>query len=231
MENVSFVKADFTLMRDAARLGRELPAADVVALTHGIVPASKREETAEGLEKDMAVSCLSRLALLRELAPRLSRGARVFVWGMPGNGTEFKHPDDLNAEKGYAGAFDWVHMNTVGGNEALVHVLAPRLKDKGVSVYGMNPGLIKTDIRSGVYPAGWVGAAVECVLGWFTPSPEKYAATMVPLMFAPGLEAHSGAMFGQGGDAIKPNKEFEAPGKAQEWYDAMEALLKAKAGI
>ena len=230
MADVSFVKADFTLMRDAARLGRELLPADVVALTHGILPASTREETAEGIEKDMAVSCLSRLALLRELAPRLPGGARVFVWGMPGNGAAFQ-ADDLNAEKGYGGGFGWVHMNTVGGNEAIVHVLAPRLKDKGVSVFGMNPGIVKTDIRGPVYPFSFVGTIMEALVGFFTPSPAKYAETTVPLMFAPGLEAHTGAMFGQDGGAIEPNKEFKEPGKAQQWYDAMEALLKAKAGI
>jgi hypothetical protein len=48
----------------------------------------------------MAVSALSRLVLLRELVPRLAPGARVFVWGMSGNGAAFKF-DDLNAEKSY----------------------------------------------------------------------------------------------------------------------------------
>lgn len=232
MEGVTHVPADLTLMVNAKRLGRELPAADVVALTTGIVAAPKREETAEGLEQDMAVSTLSRLVLLRELMPRLSGGARVFVWGMPGNGMEFKF-DDLNAEKGYAGGFGFVHANTVGGNESLVHVLAEQHRARNVSVYGMNPGLMVSGIRSPLYGGGggFVSRIAEGMLGFFTPSVDKYATWTVPLMFAPGLEAHSGAMFGQDGGAIKPNKEFETPGRAQQWYDALAALVKAKAGI
>jgi hypothetical protein len=233
--NISFVQRDFSAMRDAKALGRELPPADVTVLTHGIVPGSKREETADGLEQDMAVSCLSRLVILRELLPRLPADARVFVYGMPGNGANNFRFDDLNAEKGYEGSFGFVHINTVGGNEALVLHLAAAQRAKAaaeakVALFGVNPGLLPTDIRNAVHGgrASFSGACMETLLSWFTPSLEKYAATMVPLFFAPGLEAHSGAMFGQKGTAIKINPEFEPPGRASEWYNALEALLKAK---
>ena len=235
--NVSFVPRDFTLMKDAAELGRALPPADVTVLTHGILPAATREETAEGLERDMAVSCLSRLVILRELLPRLPAGARVFVYGMPGNGAKFRF-DDLNAEKGYEPSFGFVHMNTVGGNEALVLHLAEAQRARAaadanaakVALFGVNPGMLVTDIRASVHGgrASFLGGIAEGVLGWFNPSLETYAATMVPLFFAPGLEAHSGAMFGQKGTAIKVNPEFEPPGRASEWYNALEALLKRK---
>ena len=83
MKNIRFVQRDFSLMKDAQKLGRELAPADVVILTHGVIAPSTRETTAEGIEKDMAVSTLSRLVVLRELIPRLST-ARVIVYGMPG---------------------------------------------------------------------------------------------------------------------------------------------------
>jgi hypothetical protein len=240
--NISFVQRDFSSMRDAQALGRELPPADVTVLTHGIVAAAKREETAEGLECDMAVSCLSRLVILRELLPRLPARARVFVVGMPGNGADNFRLDDLNAEKGYEGGFGFVHINTVGGNEALVLHLAAEQRAKaaaaknkaggggGVALFGVNPGLLPTGIRDVMHGgrATCSGACMEGLLGCFTPSLAKYASTMVPLFFAPGLEAHSGAMFGQKGTAIKINPEFEPHGRASEWYNAMEALLKAK---
>lgn len=235
--NMSFVPADFTTMASAAEVGRKLGKADVIVLSHGIVPRDKREESPDGIELDMAVSCLSRLVLLRELLPRQEPGTRVFVYGMPGNGSDDHKLDDLNCEKGYAGGFGFTHMNTVICNEAIVHHLAAQEKakgeGKGVALFGMNPGLLVTDIRAPMHGgrASFKGRMMEGLVGLFTPSLPKYADRMVALFFAPGLQAHSGAMFGQSGGAILPNKEFAAPGSAATWYNRMAELVKAKAGL
>src|SRR4030081_3700712 len=63
---LTFVATDLSLMSEAVRLGRELPAEslDVVLFTTGIIAAKTREETPEHVERDMAVSFLSRLAIL-----------------------------------------------------------------------------------------------------------------------------------------------------------------------
>src|SRR5690348_9751516 len=60
---IEFIKADLSLMREARRVGSLLPAEtlDLVIFTTGIFAAPKRQETAEGIERDMAVSYLSRL--------------------------------------------------------------------------------------------------------------------------------------------------------------------------
>src|SRR5580765_3205710 len=94
---IDFVRADLSLMREAERVAKALPAEqfDLVVLTTGIFAAPKRQETVEGLERDMAVSYLSRLVILREIAPRLGKSRsgeraklrpRVFVMGYPGTG-------------------------------------------------------------------------------------------------------------------------------------------------
>lgn len=153
-EGLSFLKADLNLMSEARRVARALPAEtlDAVLLTTGIFAAPEREVTAEGLERDLAVSYLSRLVILRELAPRLGKGRpagaprpRVFVMGFPGTNQK-GDPTDLNAERAYA-AME-THMNTVAGNEALVLDAVRRYPD--VDFFGLNPGLIKTNIRSNV---------------------------------------------------------------------------------
>ena len=104
---INFIKADLSLMREAKRLGEFLPAEtlDMAIFTAGIFAAPKRQETAEGLERDMAVSYLSRLVILREIATRLGiqRPAgqtkpRVFVMGFPGVG-QTGTLEDLNAGK------------------------------------------------------------------------------------------------------------------------------------
>ena len=84
---MSFVKADLSLMQEAKTLAYSLPKDfDVLALTNGIVPGKKREETKEGVEMDMAVSALSRFVILSELLQSKSKPeARIFNWGFPGS--------------------------------------------------------------------------------------------------------------------------------------------------
>lgn len=285
MANITFIKKDLTLMAEAQSLGasrgwrismpplwlvapnslslrfrlfaagKELAPADVVIFTTGIVAAKERQESAEGIEMDMAVSTLSRLVILRELVPRLSSGARVFVYGMPGNGMKFR-PDDLNAEKGYEPGFGYVHANTVGGNEAVVHHLAATAtaKEGGVTFYGMNPGMLSTGFRDTMHGGAgtcfggylesawlWLGGGlyshalsfspgfISCC--FCSPSLDKYAAPIVDLMFAPGLEAHNGSMWSQSAQPIQPNAEFKDPARATWWYTEMEKVVAEKAKL
>lgn len=210
-KGIDFLGADLASMKEARRVAASFAdgSIDVLVLTTGIFAGPKREVTAEGLERDMAVSYLSRLVLLRELGPRLGKsrptGAmrpRVFVMGFPGTG-EAGTLGDLNAERKYE-PFP-VHMNTVAGNEALVLDGAKRHPELGV--FGLNPGLIKTNIRANVL--GGEGSLrmrfVEWMIGLFTPTAETYAARIVPLLVAPELEGRTGAMFNQKANAILPS--------------------------
>jgi NAD(P)-dependent dehydrogenase (short-subunit alcohol dehydrogenase family) len=212
---IDFLKADLSSMRESARVGQELPAEqlDLLVFTTGIFAAPKRQETAEGLERDMAVSYLSRLVILRELAPRLGKQRsderakqrpRVFVMGFPGNG-QAGTLDDLNAERAYR-AMD-VHMNTVAGNEMLVLDAAKQYPH--ATFFGLNPGLIKTTIRDNFLGKDSLKSRfIETLIGWFTPTPEAYAQRITPLLVSPDLEGHSGAMFNQKGDAIEPSPQL-----------------------
>lgn len=226
---LSFVKADLALMTEAQRVGRELPAEnlDLVVLTTGIFAAPARQETQEGLERDLAISYLSRLALLRELAPRLGmeRKAsgtkpRVFVMGFPGT-NEAGNPDDLNAEQGYDAMP--VHMNTVAGNEALVLDSAERYPN--VDFFGLNPGLVKTNIRANFLGDGSIKhRVVEFLIGIFSMNAEKYAQRSVPLLVAPDLAGRSPAMFNQKGIAIEASAVMTRD-YVKQFVRASEALL------
>lgn len=206
---ISFVSADLSRMSEARRVAALLPVEtlDVLLLTTGIIAAPSREETSEGLERDVAVSYLSRLALLRELGPRLGRdrgapGTRVFVMGFPGTG-EGGVLGDLNAERAYKSME--VHMNTVAGNECLV--LDGKTRYPHASFFGLNPGLIKTGIRSNMLGDGSLKhRVIEFFIGLFTPTPETYAERLTPLLFAPELAGRSGLMFNQKADAILPSQ-------------------------
>jgi NAD(P)-dependent dehydrogenase (short-subunit alcohol dehydrogenase family) len=231
---IEFIEADLSLMREARRAGARLPAEslDLVILTTGIMAAPKREETTEGIERDMAVSYLSRLAIVREIAPRLGAGRpadrmkpRVFVMGYPGTG-QLGAPDDLNAEKSYD-AFA-VHMNTVAGNEMLVLDGAKRYAN--ASFYGLNPGLIKTNIRDNFFGENSLKSRViEGLIGLLTPNAATFAKRLTPLLVSPDLEGRSGAMFDQKCRAVLPS-----PGLTDSYVSAYmaasEQLLSRAAG-
>jgi NAD(P)-dependent dehydrogenase (short-subunit alcohol dehydrogenase family) len=226
--NLSFLKADLSSMAEAARIGRELPAdLDVVVLTTGIMAAKAREVTAEGVERDLAVSYLNRFVLVRELAPRLTKPSpRIFVMGFPG-GDNPGDPDDLNGERAYE-AFA-AHMNTVAGNEALV-LHGAKTWDH-VRFFGLNPGLIKTNIRANYMGDGSLLHRVsEVLIGLFMPSADTYAARVLHLLVAPELETRSGAMFGGKGNPILPS-EAMTDERVSRFVAASEALVaRALAG-
>jgi NAD(P)-dependent dehydrogenase (short-subunit alcohol dehydrogenase family) len=227
---LTFVAADLSSMSEAVRLGRELPAEsfDVVLFTTGIIAAKTREETREHVERDVAISYLSRLAILQGLSPRLGSarpdGAprpRVFVMGSPGTGA-IGNPDDLNSEQNYRTMV--AHDNTIAGNEILV--LGAKDRFRGPAFFGLAPGLIKTGIRSNVLGEGSLThKLVETAVGFFMQSPESYAKRMVPLLFAPELEGRTGLMFGHKAQPILPTRGLDSA-YIDRYLSASEALLR-----
>jgi hypothetical protein len=201
-----------------------------VVLTTGIVPGSTRAVSAEGIEMDMAVSTLSRHVLLKALMPRLAAApprsgapSRVFVMGFPGSG-EAGELGDLNAEKTFASGFGRTHMNTVAGNESLVHHWAAAAGAGGAYVYGLNPGLIPTGIRNPVHGGGFLGRIIEGITGLLSISADQYAEHVVPLFVAPELAAHRGALFSQRGVPILPSPAFTDAAYVAKWVAELDAL-------
>ncbi len=202
---LSFVQADLSSMKVATQVGGELSADhDVVVFTTGIMAAPQRQETAEGIERDLAISTLSRYAILKALAPRLKAGTRVFITGFPGAG-QLGDPSDLNA----SGKYDPMktHMTTVAGNEA--NVLWARAAFPTLDIFGLNPGIIRTKIRSNFLGEGLKFKLIETIIGLLTPTADAYATKILPLFTAPELKGRSGAMFGKKGKAILATEGFD----------------------
>ncbi|MEK7345931.1 MAG: SDR family NAD(P)-dependent oxidoreductase [Pseudomonadota bacterium] len=231
---IEFMQADLSLMRQAHSVAKRLPAEslDLVIFTAGIFAGPVRQETAEGIERDMAVSFLNRMVILNAVAPRLgtqrvdpSGKPRVFVVGYPGSG-QIGSPDDLNAEKSYKAMA--AHMNTVAGNEMLV--LDAARQYPGIAIFGLNPGLIKTNIRDNLLGGGSLKSRViEGLIGLMTPTADQYAQRMGPLLASPDIDVHSGALFNNKAQAILPtpglNREYTERFMAASWG------LVARAGI
>jgi NAD(P)-dependent dehydrogenase (short-subunit alcohol dehydrogenase family) len=227
---IEFIKADLSLMREAQRVAALLPAEylDLLVFTTGIMAGPKREETTEGIERDIAVSYLSRLVIVREIGPRLGKNRpaapmkpRVFIMGFPGTGQAGKL-DDLNAEKSYG---RWaVQMTTVAGNEMLVLDAAKRYPN--ATFFGLNPGFISTNIRSNLFGGDTLlYRFTEWMIGLLTPSVETYTERLTPLLVSPDLEGHSGAMFNRKGLAILPTPKLTDSSYVNAFIAASEALV------
>ena len=231
---IEFIQADLSLMREAKRVGEALPAEtlDIVIFTTGIFAGPKRETTGDGIERDLAVSYLNRLVILNAIAPRLGTARtaarmkpRIFVMGYPGTG-QAGTVDDLNAEKSYKAMP--AHMNTVAGNEVLVLDAAARYPH--LTVFGLNPGLHKTDIRNNLLGDTLKARLMEWMIGLLTSTPETYAQRIVPLIVSPDLETHSGAMFDQQGNAILPSPKLTDASYRKAFVAASAALVN-RAGV
>jgi NAD(P)-dependent dehydrogenase (short-subunit alcohol dehydrogenase family) len=230
VQGVDFLKGDVSTMAECRSIVARLPLeiTDVLVFTAGIVPGSEREVTAEGIEKDMAVSALSRHVMIQAAAPRLPRTARVLVWGFPGAGMLKKSIIvDFNSETTYKAGFESTHANTIALNEALVHYWAAR----GMAIAGFNPGLIKTAIRGPLHGGGCLGGCIESIINCFNPSAEEYASRILPLFMAPQLTTSKGLLFHQDGcSVIKPDAGFQNPATVAEWITAADRLVTKSAG-
>jgi NAD(P)-dependent dehydrogenase (short-subunit alcohol dehydrogenase family) len=193
---LTFVRADLHSMVEAQRVAASLPCEefDFIFFAAGTIAGAKKATTAEGVEESLAVSALARFVMLQTMRPRLKASARVFVWGLPGSGFYAQAKlADFNSEDGYAGGFGFTHANTVVLNEAIVHFYAAQ----GLFIFGLNPGLIKTKIRESLHGGGALGSCLECCLSCCNPSADDYVRRLLPVLLAPALETHTGAMFGQ----------------------------------
>jgi NAD(P)-dependent dehydrogenase (short-subunit alcohol dehydrogenase family) len=230
-ERLHFVKVDLSSMSEALRIGEELPVEneDVVLFTNGITAAKVREETPEGVERDMAISYLSRYALLRGLDARIgtsrpvgSSQARVFIMAGPG-GDNDGDPNDLNALKDYNQ--NTAHMNTVAANEALT-INGANTKT-GPAYFGLNPGLIRTDIRANYLGEGsFAHKATEAVVGLLAQSAQTYAQRIVPLLFTEDLDQRTGLMFDRKARPIRPSLGM-TPQRVDSFMTASDELLRS----
>jgi NAD(P)-dependent dehydrogenase (short-subunit alcohol dehydrogenase family) len=223
---IDFVRADLSTVREASALGTALAgrggAIDVLIFTTGIIPGATKAVSAEGVELDMAVSALSRAVVLKHVAPTMRAGSRIFIMGFPGAGQK-GDPSDLNSDRRYEGVLGWTHMQTVAVNEALVHHWAAALKGAGVGVFGLNPGLIRTNIRAGAMKGCFAAVIEGCIACCFV-SPDTYAGTVLQVVAAPELAAHTGAMFSQDGAAALPTPEMKNAAHVAAMISAVDAL-------
>lgn len=233
LSKATFVQRDLSLMKNAKKLAEDIDVLkfDVMVFTNGIISRATRTETPEGIEEDLAVSYLSRYAFIKralELGFAKERmdmavKPRIFIMGYPGK-KMVATVDDMNCEKEYKQMT--AHFNTVVANEALVADIGD--KNPSINVYGLNPGLIQTDIRVNALGKGVLYSLVETGIGLFCKSAEKYAeSVLIPLLITPDIESQSKLLFESNGTLLKSNPFLTVENQAKVINSSDELLSKA----
>src|SRR5215218_6575279 len=193
--SVDLMLADLSSQEQIHRLADNFkeayPRLDVLINNAGLF-RSERITTADGLETTFAVNHLAYFLLTKLLLDVLKASAPSRIVnvasGEQRNGTiDF---DDLQAEKGYktAKAYSQSKLATV----LFTYELARRLEGTGVSANCLHPGVVGTNLGSGV--TGALGFTVRALTPLMK-SPEKGAETSVYLASSPEVEGLSGGYF------------------------------------
>ena len=119
------------------------------------------------------------------------------------------------------------HNNGLVVNESLVLDSASRFPL--VTVYGMNPGIINSNIMSGILGENSILLKIQkMIAGLIFQSTEEYAKKITPLLVSPDIEEYSGTMFGRNGDAIFSNPILMKKSNFKQVIEAAENLASRK---
>jgi NAD(P)-dependent dehydrogenase (short-subunit alcohol dehydrogenase family) len=195
-EGVSLALADLTVQGEVRRLAEEFERShdrlDVLINNAGAV-FSKREETADGLERTLALNHLAPflltnllLGLIKESAP--SRIITVSSEARRGAEMDF---DDLQSGRKYRG-FP-VYGKSKLANILFTYELAERLRGTGVTANCVHPGAVSTNFGMN---NGGLMVLLFRALKPFMRTPEQGADTLIYLASSPEVEGVSGRYFG-----------------------------------
>jgi NAD(P)-dependent dehydrogenase (short-subunit alcohol dehydrogenase family) len=216
--------ADLSLSSEVRRLAKEVHQRyrrlDVLINNAGAI-FTRREETAEGREKTLALNHLGYFLLTLELLDLLkasvpSRVVNVASGAHRGMRLDF---EDLENRKNYSGLRVYGQsklMNILFTNE-----LARRLEGTGVTVNALHPGVVSTGF--GQNTPGIFSALVK-LAGPLMRTPEKGAETLVYLATSPEVEGVTGQYF-QNSKQSLASPAARNPEAARKLWEASEGLL------
>jgi NAD(P)-dependent dehydrogenase (short-subunit alcohol dehydrogenase family) len=207
--SVELMLADLSSQEEIRRLADEFKEAyqrlDVLVNNAGVI-RSKRVATADGIETTFAVNHLAYFLLTDLLLDVLKASApsRIInvASGEQRNGTiDF---DDLQGENGYKGAKAYSQSKLA--NVLFTYELARRLEGTGVSANCLHPGVVGTNLGSGV--SGVFGFMVRALTPLMK-SPQKGAETSIYLASSPEVEGLSGRYFVKKAEARSSDVSYD----------------------
>lgn len=223
---VSGVVADFASLRDVRRLAREISRLhdrlDLLVNNVGI-GAIRRETTIDGFERQFAVNHLAPFLLtkllleLRQLRP----AARIVNVSSMAHRSGTLDFDDLNWERRkYKGL--QAYSDSKLANILFTRELARRLEGTGITANCLHPGVVATNIFSGM---GWAGRLFGFVARPWLLSAEQGAETSVYLAASPEVARVSGKFFDKC-EATEPAPAANDDAAAERLWTVSEELTQ-----
>lgn len=188
---VGVVLADLSVQAQvraaAAQVLERWPAVHVLINNAGLYTRS-REESADGIEMQLAVNHLAPFLLTNLLLDRLRASAPARVVAISSGAHRFAQPrwDDLQMRSGYNGLRQY--SNTKLFNVLFSRELARRVPPPALTANALHPGVVATEILFG----GW--APLRLFKRWMR-TPEQGARTAVYLASSPEVAAVTGEYF------------------------------------
>jgi NAD(P)-dependent dehydrogenase (short-subunit alcohol dehydrogenase family) len=219
--------ADLSLRRDVRRLASDVRARykrlDVLVNNAGAI-FTRREETAEGIEKTLALNHLGYFLLTLELLDLLKSSAPSRVVNVASEAHRGMRLDfeDLENRKSYSGF-------RVYGQSKLMNILftaelARRLAGTGVTANSLHPGAVATGF--GHNTPGLFRTLVR-IGAPFLLTPDKGAKTLVYLATSPDVEGVTGKYFAKGRE-VRPSPAARDSEAARKLWEATERLATAR---
>ncbi|HXX30678.1 MAG TPA: SDR family oxidoreductase [Myxococcaceae bacterium] len=225
-DRVEGLVADLSLGSEVRRLAAEFRARhrrlDVLVNNAGAI-FTRREETAEGREKTLALNHLAYFLLTRELLDLLLATAPARVVNVASEahrGTRLDF-DDLDSRRRYSGL--GVYGRSKLMNLLFTAELARRLEGKAVTANALHPGVVATGF--GGNTPGLFRTLVR-IAQPFMLSPEKGARTLVYLATSPEVEGVSGKYFYRCRE-MRPSPAARDPESARRLWELSEQLVSA----
>lgn len=153
-----FHAADISTVAGCTKLGARLRAEgtpiDYLVFTVGVWPNFASPNTADGIEKVIALDVLARWLVLEGVAPLLKPGSRVL--SVLASTSRLPHPSQagvraiIDGSKRDYGLVGCLTSAAVGG-DAMLHVAARAYPE--VAFIGMHPGVLKTELGASTFGA------------------------------------------------------------------------------
>jgi NAD(P)-dependent dehydrogenase (short-subunit alcohol dehydrogenase family) len=207
--SVDLMLADVSSQEEIRRLADEFkeayPRLDVLINNAGVI-RSKRITTADGIEMTFAVNHLAYFLFTNLLLDVLKASApsRIVNVSSGDHSNATIDFDDLQGENGYKGAkaYSQSKLATV----LFTYELARRLEGTGVTANCLHPGVVGTNLGSGV--SGVFGFMVRALTPLML-SPEKGAETSIYLASSPEVESLSGRYFVKKAEARSSDVSYD----------------------
>ncbi len=191
-EKVSLMVADLSVQADVRRLAEEFKERydrlDVLVNNAGLVQ-SKRTETPDGIETQLAINHLAPFLLTNLLLDLLKASApsRIVTVSSDAHRWAKLDLDDLQSRKRYRGM--QVYGTTKLANILFTRELAERLEGTGVTANAMHPGGVNTNFGNNQRgPMSLLFRAFKP----FMRTPEQGADTLIYLASSPEVEGMTG---------------------------------------